>query len=218
MKAVSIKGCIGILFFCSIGLFISSCFSARQCYTIPCHQGSGLDMLWSVHDGQGFQLVVTSMVVIAHSFAAYGVLFKSPASEIKYGILVAVTATLAFIMLLQGAVWGVKTTMISDLSNNNGTGVFYQIVDNECVTNTSSRSSDPVLECENDKNCKWYHEKCQRILKIDPQATADFTAVTAFSFLLFGFQALLSTFLLCWKADLGISTTTRRREQFTGDA
>jgi len=223
MKSLAIKGCIILLFCCSVGLFISSCFSARQCYTKPCTEGAGLDMLWSVHDGQGFQLVVSSMVVIAHSFSTYVILFKSSQSSLKYGMLVAVTGTLAFLMLLQGAVWGVKTRMIENLDEHLNGGHFYE-QNSDCEVKAESPQDNLELKClAEGSKCKWKYGTCMRALVVDMEARSVFTAVTTFSVLLFALQSLLCTFLLCWRADLGIQTVSISGQrvshnQYTGDA
>lgn len=206
-KSAVVKVLTVFLYLFALGLFVSACASARQCFTEPCYEGEGLDMLWSVHDGEGFQLLVTSMLMIAHAVATHTILFRSSYSSYKYGMLTSSCLLLSLVMLMQAGTYGSKSLMVSDLDGHlQNDQQFYE--ENKVCDGYNRTLGRKSCEAQ-DKHCEWVTELhgnyirfgCYRAMSVDDTAKARFNAVMSFSILLCITQFAMALCLLNWRQD-----------------
>eukprot|EP00300_Choanocystis_sp_HF-7_P033054 c45341_g1_i1.p1 GENE.c45341_g1_i1~~c45341_g1_i1.p1 ORF type:complete len:264 (-),score=48.16 c45341_g1_i1:145-936(-) len=211
-KETGIKLSILFLFLFSFSLFVSTCLSARQCFTSPCYLGKGLAMVFAVHDGEGFQVIVAALFALFHSFLSYILLFKSPYSTMKYGMLIGVTMTLAFVMLKTAITFGVKSTTISNLESNLDGGYLYE--HNADCQKYDRNNPQPSCNALG-HSCKWVDliggvdsDGCYRQMQANNSSGIRFNAVAAFAVLLFLVHTGLTFMLFRWRGDFDSSVSS----------
>jgi len=118
-----VKLLIGILLLVAlidIALLVTSFFAVGQCYITPCQQFQfGLDVVWKVSQGKGFQLVSSALFFGFQALLAVRALNKTPSpSPLVMGLLIGSVFGSAILALETSAVWGSEVTGITDLGNH----------------------------------------------------------------------------------------------------
>jgi len=113
-----LQGLFGCQAIVDVGLFITGCWSCRRCYLAPCEEGRGLQDIYRVHDGLGFQLVFSSIVMMAHALSSIYMIHQGLGGP-SFGWLLGSTAMLVVLMLGLFAVWIViASDILAELSDN----------------------------------------------------------------------------------------------------
>eukprot|EP00298_Acanthocystis_sp_HF-20_P001710 c12142_g1_i1.p1 GENE.c12142_g1_i1~~c12142_g1_i1.p1 ORF type:complete len:269 (+),score=121.00 c12142_g1_i1:38-808(+) len=196
---------------CSLGLFISSALTARQCYVTPCYEGKGLQMLWSVDWGESFQVVLVSLLALGHVVVSYFSLFGNKGSAVFNGFLVSSAIVIGLVLLTQSVYWGQEAIMIDDLDTHlNGYSFFSN---NEVCEHNYDQASCEALASTND--CKWvaYYKICQKAMHVDPTVNAKFDATTVLA-VLTGVSHLIFAYILTSSEDNLAAPVASKNSQF----
>ena len=101
-------------------LFICACVMSGtvKYYTDPPAVGDGIDVLWSVDQGDAFSIVFPPLAIIFFNLVAIVAINFSWCNDMRYGMYVGIS--MAFIVqILQMLVqWGSNAVMLEDLSKN----------------------------------------------------------------------------------------------------
>jgi len=191
------------------GLFICSCFTARQCYVTPCYDGKGLQMLWSVDWGESIQVVLISLLCVSHVVLSYFGLFKMENNALLNGFLVSSAMIIAVVLLTQAVFWGQQSIILQDLDTHlNG----YAFFSNNEVCETAETEAECDSLASND--CDWVaaYTLCQKAMHIDQSAKQKFDTTTVFSVLVGISEAFFAYILLSSQEGRGVATSVAVEE------
>lgn len=202
---------ISVVVFC---LFVTSCTVPNGCYTSPCMEGDGINYIWSIHPGVGFQLVVTSLALIAHTTFTFKTLFKESHSDLRYGVLAGSSGFIALLMLLQLVFYASRSGMISGLHAHaksvdaSGDAAYYEH-NAACKEATTEQACVDLTH----KGCAYVSDPyraigalskgCYRRMTINYSTKSSLDATAVFSaFLFIGYGAFF-LMLVKWHDDFG---------------
>jgi hypothetical protein len=119
-KSIIVDVSIGWNTFVCFILFIVACVmsSAGKYYTDPKAQGDGLDVLWSVDQGDSFSIVFPPLMIIICNIIALVCINLSLCNDLRYGIYLGITMCFVVQILQILVEWGSQAVMLSDLSKD----------------------------------------------------------------------------------------------------
>jgi len=100
----------------NIGFAFSAFFACNKCYITPCEQGNGLDVMYRVDQGKGFQAVTSALLFFLQAVLCLRQLNKTPTPPpMTMGLLMGSTL-LAFVVILEAmSFWASELDMIERL-------------------------------------------------------------------------------------------------------
>jgi len=107
---------LGLTLFLSCGFTIASFVATNKCYEDPCVEGDGLDVVFKVSRGLGFQVVVSGFLFIFHTAHGLRVLNKAQTGQsVQMGISVGLSIATTIVALQNAVLWGSQALMVDDL-------------------------------------------------------------------------------------------------------
>eukprot|EP00299_Pterocystis_sp_00344_P011793 c5564_g1_i1.p1 GENE.c5564_g1_i1~~c5564_g1_i1.p1 ORF type:complete len:120 (+),score=8.39 c5564_g1_i1:25-384(+) len=100
-KGLTIQGFLIVEILVSIALFITLLLALGKCYSSPCLETSGLDMLWSVHAGESFQMFLTAVFCMIHGVITFHAIFRCAYHGQVYGMVLALSVGMSVWLLVQ---------------------------------------------------------------------------------------------------------------------
>lgn len=166
--------------------------------SVLCMAGDGIDALWKVNNGLGFQCVVTGLTIIANAIMAVNITRKSTGgydsdgksqqrANIRLGVFMG-SACLCAVMSLQTAVlWGGQSTLLKDLDAHLGSdgGHFYE-------GSTTCTPHGTFNKCDTEPNCVWTKDGCQLVFDANTRLEPTLNAMVVFAV----FTLILQGFLV----------------------
>merc|ERR1712086_747823 len=134
-KSQCLMGLFALVLIFDLALFVCACYACRGCYVDPCMEGDGVQDVWRINDGLGFQLVLTSLALFAHASHCVLLLNKG-LNYSSFGYLTG--SLLVFVVLLLGtaAHWTtISSVIMSDLKGE------YQESGRESTVNESLKTA-----------------------------------------------------------------------------
>jgi len=108
---------LGLNFLLSLGFAFASFVAADKCYVEPCMHGDGLDVLYKVSHGLGFEVVVSGFLYCFQSLYGLRVLNKAQTGQsVQMGIAIGISFMAAISSLQNAVMWGSQALMVDDLT------------------------------------------------------------------------------------------------------
>eukprot|EP00301_Raphidiophrys_heterophryoidea_P019407 c4349_g1_i1.p1 GENE.c4349_g1_i1~~c4349_g1_i1.p1 ORF type:complete len:220 (+),score=41.55 c4349_g1_i1:29-688(+) len=162
----------------SIGLLASTLFCVGGCFTTPCYEGTGLDMVWSIHSGESFEYTMSALVACVFPIYTFFVLFRWEPNPHSYGIALVWSIFVTGLVLLTAIAAAQDEAVVDGLVEHLGSssGMFYQRTD-ACTAMSESSCN------QGGDHCFWHQDVCLRGMSVNTGLATAFRVMYVFAFL-----------------------------------
>jgi len=127
---------LGVTFLLGFGFLIAAIVACNKCYVAPCFEGRGLDVLYKVSNGLGFEVVISGFIFCLHTGHGIRVLNKAQTGQsVQMGISIGLSIAATVLSLQNAVMWGSQALMVDDLDGT------YDQSGRVSYVNTTTRST-----------------------------------------------------------------------------